>query len=230
MNTRTHAARLAAVVAAGGVLTLTQLAVAPAANAVPGIDEPCPNYASAAASAVTVTISPNPASAGQTVTVTANVTTMGNPVLLGSVIFGIGYGQSGDALNGGQPVPVVAGQASTSFTFDGRPGTVTATYLGVCAGPVDAIASSQGSDVLGVSGGNGGGGNGGGGNGGGGANGGGNGGVVSGTGTGTTTGTNNGVLAATGVDSQTELYALLGLGLVSVGGLSLMVHRRRQQA
>ena len=36
-------------------------------------------------------------------------------------------------------------------------------------------------------------------------------------------------LAATGVDSQTELFGLLGLGMVTVGGLSLLVHRRRAQ-
>jgi LPXTG-motif cell wall-anchored protein len=39
----------------------------------------------------------------------------------------------------------------------------------------------------------------------------------------------SGGLASTGVDSQTELYGLLGVGLVTVGGLTLMVHRRRVQ-
>jgi LPXTG-motif cell wall-anchored protein len=43
-------------------------------------------------------------------------------------------------------------------------------------------------------------------------------------------GTSAGVLAATGVDSQTELYGILGVGMVAVGGLTLLVHRRRVQA
>jgi hypothetical protein len=37
-------------------------------------------------------------------------------------------------------------------------------------------------------------------------------------------------LAGTGLDAQTELYGVLGLGLVTVGGLTLLVHRRRVQA
>jgi LPXTG-motif cell wall-anchored protein len=36
-------------------------------------------------------------------------------------------------------------------------------------------------------------------------------------------------LAATGADSQTELFGVLGLGLVTVGGLTLLVRRRRVQ-
>jgi LPXTG-motif cell wall-anchored protein len=48
---------------------------------------------------------------------------------------------------------------------------------------------------------------------------------VTGSGSGGTTGG----LASTGVDTQTELFGLLGVGLVTVGGLTLMVHRRRVQ-
>jgi LPXTG-motif cell wall-anchored protein len=47
--------------------------------------------------------------------------------------------------------------------------------------------------------------------------------------TGGSGGSSSGGLASTGVDSQTELYGLLGVGLVTVGGLTLMVHRRRVQ-
>ena len=36
-------------------------------------------------------------------------------------------------------------------------------------------------------------------------------------------------LAATGADSQTELFGVLGLGMVTVGGLTLAVRRRRVQ-
>ena len=50
-------------------------------------------------------------------------------------------------------------------------------------------------------------------------------GVVSGD-----SGSGTGGLGGTGVDAQTELYALLGAGMVAVGGLTLLARRRRLQA
>jgi hypothetical protein len=93
-----------------------------------------------------------------------------------------------------------------------------------------AIDPSSDSQVLGVEafGGNG--------NGNGGGNGGGNAGApragttIGGVSGSSSTGSTTGGLAGTGLDTQTELYGILGAGLVAVGGLTLMVHRRRVQA
>ena len=52
---------------------------------------------------------------------------------------------------------------------------------------------------------------------------------LAGVGAGSGSGSSGG-LAATGVDTQTELLGAVGLGLLTVGGLSLVVHRRRVQA
>ena len=104
----------------------------------------------------------------------------------------------------------MAGSASAGFTaIEGR-NSVTATYSGVCAGGAgtDVLGSSSSTVpvIAGVE-----------------ASAGGNGGV---------SGDDSGVggLAATGLDNQTELFGLLGAGMVAVGGLTLLVHRRRVQA
>ena len=56
--------------------------------------------------------------------------------------------------------------------------------------------------------------------------------AAAGNGNGGVAGTSAGIggLAATGLDNQTELFGVLGAGMVTVGGLALLVHRRRVQA
>jgi len=112
-------------------------------------------------------------------------------------------------------VAVSGGSASASFTAQRGRTPISASFSGECL--AGSVANGTSSDrtpiVAGVEASRG--------------NGGGNSGVagVSGSGGGNVAG-----LAATGVDSQTELFGLLGLGMVTVGGLSLLVHRRRVRA
>lgn len=174
--------------------------VAPAANAAP--PQGCEEYQGAITTRTTVTISPSRGlEAGDSFTATANVTASGVPVSGGTVTFTY----AGDS----QSDTVVGGSASAGFTaVEGR-SNVVATYSGICPGGAgtDVLGSSatRAPVVAGVEAG------------------------VGGTGAGNGGG-NVGGLAATGLDNQTELFGLLGAGMVAVGGLTLLVHRRRVQA
>jgi LPXTG-motif cell wall-anchored protein len=212
MNNPSHLKRLAAAVAAGGVVALAPVAM-PAANAAPPVA--CPEYQGFVTTTTTLSVSPANPGAGDAFTVTATVRADGVPANGGTVDFSYADGAQTDS------DVVVAGVASTTFTAVPGTSTVTGTYTGLCSGGADVLGTSADSApvVAGVEAGAGG-------NGGAprpGAN---IGGVTGGTGG---SGSTSGGLASTGVDSQTELYGLLGVGLVTVGGLTLMVHRRRVQ-
>ena len=210
MNNPSHIKRLAAAVAAGGVVALAPVAM-PAANAAPPVA--CPEYQGFVTTSTTLSVSPANPGVGDAFTVTATVRADGVPADGGTVDFSYAGQTESDT--------VEAGQASVEFTAVQGSNTVTGTYTGLCSGGADVLGTSADSQpiVAGVeasAGGNGGA-----------ARPGANiGGVTGGTGG---SGSTSGGLASTGVDSQTELYGLLGIGLVTVGGLTLMVHRRRVQ-
>ena len=190
--------RIAAATFGGGLLAASLL-VAPAANAVPGVDEPCGTYSDGITTTTVLSIDPDPAVQGETFTATADVT-VSEGAAAGSVTFSYGGSDQTVPLT---PTGASTGTASADFTA-GSDTTITATYNGVCVGQVTPVNSS--SDILGiyaVAGGGGDGGDGGDG------------------------GSNLGGLADTGLDTRTELMGLLGVGLLAVGGLTLMVHRRR---
>jgi len=208
------AKRIAAAGIAGGVLGIAPVAI-PAAQAAP--PQGCPAYAVASTTTTTLSVTPaGPYTVGQSFTATAEVTvdSTGAPVTSGSVLFR--YASST------KTVAVSAGKASASFTAKRGRTPISATFSGECL--VGSVANGTSADrqpiVAGVEASAGGNGNGGGGNG----NGNGNGiaGVDASTGI--------GGLAATGLDTQTELFGLLGAGMVAVGGLTLVVRRRRVQA
>jgi hypothetical protein len=228
--------RLAAASLAGGALAVSPIML-PAASAVDGQPPAeCADYESPATSSTTVSIEPSEPEAGDTFTATAEVLVAGAPAQSGTVTFTF----NGNA----KDVDVVDGIAQAEFTVPTSGGNfeVLASFDGICVTGAGATAANGSSDSAGfvagvedTSGGDD-------------SNGGSTGGTSTGGTTGTTTGSNragtsagvNGVtgdtgsstgsLGGTGVDTQTELYALIGLGLVAVGGMSLMVHRRRVQA
>jgi LPXTG-motif cell wall-anchored protein len=205
MNNRSHFKRLAAAAAAGGVVALAPVAM-PAANAAP--PGACQDYQSFVTTTTTLSISPANPDAGDAFTATASVTADGEAAQEGSVDFTYA-GQTGSD-------EVDAGQASVTFTAVDGSNPLTAVYSGLCSADV-LDTSTDTAIVAGVE-----------------ASAGGNGGAARpgatiGGVTGGSGGSSSGGLASTGVDSQTELYGLLGVGLVTVGGLTLMVHRRRVQ-
>jgi hypothetical protein len=213
MNNRTTVKRLATAVAAGGVLAMSPLVMSPA-SAQPA---DCPNYSIAATTTTTLSVSPANPTVGDPFTATATVEVAGLPTsaLTGDVTFTYAGHSATRAVSGGS--------ASTTFTAEDGSFTLSATYSGDCLAGAAAIDPSTDSQaiVAGVEA------TAGGGNGGGsGSNSGAGrpGAVIGGTGSST------GGLAGTGLDTQTELYGILGVGLVAVGGLTLMVHRRRVQA
>jgi LPXTG-motif cell wall-anchored protein len=208
MNNRSHFKRLAAAAAAGGVVALAPVAM-PAANAAP--PPACPQYTSFVTTTTTVSNSPTNPDVGETFTATATVSRDGGPAEGGTVDFTYAEQSKSDV--------VEAGEASVTFTAVEGTNDVIASYTGLCSGGADVLGTSSDSQpvVLGVEGSAGG-------NGGAARPGASIGGVTGGSG-----GSSSGGLASTGVDSQTELYGLLGVGLVTVGGLTLMVHRRRVQ-
>jgi len=224
MTHRQTVKRLATAMAAGGVLAIAPVAI-PAASAAPA---DCVNYPVPTPTTILLSVSPANPGVGDPFTTTVSVLTAGEPVDGGNVIFTYA-GQT-------RTVPVNAGTASATFIAEEGRFALSARYVGQCLD--DGTAIDPGTDtqpmVAGVAafgGGNGGGGNGGSHNVGAarpGATIGGVSGVSGGSG-GSGSGSTAGTLASTGVDSQTELYGLLGLGLVTVGGLTLMVHRRRVQ-
>jgi len=199
--------RITAAGFAGSLLAIAPVAL-PAADAAPATG--CRQYAVQSTTTTTLSVSPaGPYNVGQSFTATATVTVDGTgaPAQGGDVTFKYG--------SVSKTVAVSGGSASASFTAKRGRTPISASFSGECL--AGSVANGTSSDrtpiVAGVEASRGGGN--------------GNSGVagVSGSGGGNVAG-----LAATGVDSQTELFGLLGLGMVTVGGLSLLVHRRRVQA
>ena len=198
--------RITAAGFAGSLLAIAPVAL-PAADAAPATG--CRQYAVQSTTTTTLSVSPaGPYNVGQSFTATATVTVDGTgaPAQGGDVTFKYG--------SVSKTVAVSGGSASASFTAKRGRTPISASFSGECL--AGSVANGTSSDrtpiVAGVEASRGGGN--------------GNSGVagVSGSGGGNVAG-----LAATGVDSQTELFGLLGLGMVTVGGLSLLVHRRRVQ-
>jgi LPXTG-motif cell wall-anchored protein len=199
---------------AGSLLAIAPV-VLPAADAAPATG--CRQYAVQSTTSTTLSVSPQgPYSVGQSFTATATVTVdgTGQPAQGGEVVFS--YGSTS------KTVAVAGGSASASFTAKRGRTPISATFSGECL--AGSVANGTSSDrmpiVAGVEASRGGGSGNGNGNGNAGIAG-----VSASGGGGSVAG-----LAATGVDSQTELFGLLGLGMVTVGGLSLLVRRRRVQA
>jgi LPXTG-motif cell wall-anchored protein len=202
--------RITAAGFAGSLLAIAPVAL-PAADAAPATG--CRAYAVQSTTTTTLSVSPaGPYNVGQTFTATATVTVDGTsqPAQSGEVVFQYGSASKTQTVSGGS--------ASASFTAKRGRTSISATFSGECL--AGSVANGTSSDrmpiVAGVeaSRGNG--------------NGNGNSGVAGVSGSGG--GGNVAGLAATGVDSQTELFGVLGLGMVTVGGLSLLVRRRRVQA
>jgi LPXTG-motif cell wall-anchored protein len=204
--------RITAAGFAGSLLAIAPVAL-PAADAAPATG--CRQYAVQSTTTTTLSVSPaGPYNVGQSFTATATVTIDGTsqPAQGGEVVFKYGTASKTQTVDGGS--------ASASFTAKRGRTQITATFSGECL--AGSVANGTSSDrmpiVAGVeaSRGNGNG------------SGSGNSDVAGVSGSGG--GGNVAGLAATGVDSQTELFGVLGLGMVTVGGLSLLVRRRRVQA
>lgn len=200
--------RITAAGFAGSLLAIAPVAL-PAADAAPATG--CRQYAVQSTTTTTLSVSPaGPYSVGQTFTATATVTIdgTGQPAQGGEVVFKYG--------SASKTQTVAGGSASASFTAKRGRTPISATFSGECL--AGSVANGTSSDrtpiVAGVEASRG--------------DGNGNGGAAGGSGSGG--GGNVAGLAATGVDSQTELFGVLGLGMVTVGGLSLLVRRRRVQA
>ncbi len=206
--------RLTTATFAGGLLAVSPLAVT-AAHAAP--PSGCPNYAVQTTTQTSVSISPSNPGVGQSFTATATITAGGAPVTGGTATFRYGGSAKTDT--------VVAGEADATFTARRGRIPLQVTYQGQClAGsvsigtsadrmPIVAGVSASANDSANDT-----------------ANDSGNGAGIAGV---SGSGGNGGVLgglASTGLDSQTELFGLLGAGMVAVGGLTLLVHRRRVQA
>lgn len=203
---------------AGSLLAIAPVAL-PAADAAPATG--CRQYAVASTTTTTLSLSPQgPYAVGQPFTATATVTVdaTGRPPSSGEVDFK--YGSTS------KTIAVSGGTASATFTAKKGRTQISATFTGEClansvangtssdrTAVVAGVEASRGKGGLSTTGGTGG-------------NGGDSGiaGVSASSGGGTVAG-----LAATGADSQTELFGVLGLGLVTVGGLTLLVRRRRVQ-
>lgn len=200
--------RITAAGFAGSLLAIAPVAL-PAADAAPATG--CRQYAVQSTTTTTLSVSPaGPYNVGQSFTATATVTVdgTGQPAQGGEVVFKYG--------SASKTQTVAGGSASASFTAKRGRTPISATFSGECL--AGSVANGTSSDrtpiVAGVEASRG--------------NGNGNGGVAGVSGSGG--GGNVAGLAATGVDSQTELFGVLGLGMVTVGGLSLLVRRRRVQA
>lgn len=200
--------RITAAGFAGSLLAIAPVAL-PAADAAPATG--CRQYAVQSTTTTTLSVSPaGPYNVGQSFTATATVTIdgTGQPAQGGEVVFKYG--------SASKTQTVAGGSASASFTAKRGRTPISATFSGECL--AGSVANGTSSDrtpiVAGVEASRG--------------DGNGNGGAAGGSGSGG--GGNVAGLAATGVDSQTELFGVLGLGMVTVGGLSLLVRRRRVQA
>ena len=208
--------RITAAGFAGSLLAIAPVAL-PAADAAPV--QGCKQYAVSSTTTTTLSLSPEgPYAVGQSFTATATVTVDGTglPAQGGEVVFK--YGSTS------KTVAVSGGTASASFTAKKGRTPISATFSGEClansiangtssdrVAVVAGVEASRGKGGLSTNGGNSG-----------------NSGVAGVSGSGG--GGNVAGLAATGADSQTELFGVLGLGLVTVGGLTLVVRRRRVQA
>ncbi len=194
--------RFAAAALTGGALVLSPVMM-PAASAAPN----CPTYASTISTTTTLSVNPGNPSSGQSFTATATVTNdaTGGPVSGGTVAF--------KYKNQRATVDVVGGSASTTFTAGPGAGRISASYSGVCVNGVAAVDSSSDAFVLGVE-----------------SNNGNNGNNRPGSSVSGGSNVRGGGLANTGLDNATELFAGLGLGLLALGGASLIIHRRRVQA
>lgn len=157
----------------------------------------CP-YNATITTTTKLTLSPSQVAKGDTFTATATVTASAGGPPAGTVTFKYNGKTKTATLTPG------SGNSSTaSVTFVAKSkGAVKASYSGVCAAGSAAIGSSKsGPVILGIEASRGNGGAG-----------------VAGT---------SGALASTGASGQTELFGALGLGMILVGGLALVVHRRR---
>ena len=199
--------RITAAGFAGSLLAIAPVAL-PAADAAPATG--CRQYAVQSTTTTTLSVSPaGPYSVGQAFTATATVTVdgTGQPAQGGEVAFKYG--------SASKTVAVSGGSASAPFTAKRGRTPISATFSGECL--AGSVANGTSSDrtpiVAGVEA----------------SRGGGNGNSGAAGGSGSGGGGNVAGLAATGVDNQTELFGVLGLGMVTVGGLSLLVHRRRVQ-
>ena len=208
--------RITAAGFAGSLLAIAPVAL-PAADAAPV--QGCKQYAVSSTTTTSLSLSPQgPYVVGQSFTATATVTVdgTGQPAQSGEVVFK--YGSTS------KTVAVSGGSASASFTAKKGRTPISATFSGEClansiangtssdrVAVVAGVEASRGKGGLSTNGGNSG-----------------NSGVAGVSGSGG--GGNVAGLAATGADSQTELFGVLGLGLVTVGGLTLVVRRRRVQA
>jgi LPXTG-motif cell wall-anchored protein len=207
--------RITAAGFAGSLLAIAPVAL-PAADAAPVAG--CKQYAVASTTTTSLSLSPQgPYAVGQSFTATATVTVdgTGQPAQSGNVAFK--YGSTS------KTVAVSGGTASARFTAKKGRTPISATFSGECL--ANSIANGTSSDrvavVAGVEASRG--------KGGGSGNGDpANSGIAGVSGSGG--GGNVAGLAATGADGQTELFGVLGLGLVTVGGLTLVVRRRRVQA
>jgi LPXTG-motif cell wall-anchored protein len=201
------AKRIAAASLAGGVLAITPMAM-PAAQAAPPAG--CRAYAVQSTTTTDLSVSPaGPYSVGETFTATATVTVDGTGQAPdgGSVLFRYGSVT--------KTVAVAGGEASADFTAKRGRTAISATFSGECLS--GSVANGTSADrqpiVAGVSASRGNGGDSG---------------IAGVSGNGGDSGIAG--LAATGLDNQTELFGLLGVGMVAVGGLTLVVRRRRVQA
>ena len=205
--------RITAAGFAGSLLAIAPVAL-PVADAAPV--QGCKQYAVSSTTTTSLSLSPQgPYAVGQSFTATATVTVdgTGQPAQSGEVVFK--YGPTS------KTVAVSGGSASASFTAKKGRTPISATFSGEClansiangtssdrVAVVAGVEASRGKGGLSTNGGNSG---------------------VAGV-SGSSGGGNVAGLAATGADSQTELFGVLGLGLVTVGGLTLVVRRRRVQA
>jgi LPXTG-motif cell wall-anchored protein len=168
-----------------------------------------------------LSVSPANPTVGDAFTATATVLTSGGvPVNGGNVHFTYASQEATDVVRNGT--------ATATFTAEEGRFALTAHFAGQCLAGGSSIDPSTDTQpiVAGVEA------SAGSGNGGGAARPGASiGGVTGsgGSGSGSGSGSTVGGLASTGLDNQTELYGALGLGLLTVGGLTLMVHRRRVQ-
>jgi LPXTG-motif cell wall-anchored protein len=210
MTDRQTVKRLATAIAAGGVFAIAPVAI-PAATAAPAA---CPDYSVQATTDTSLSVSPANPTVGDAFTATATVLTSGGvPVNGGTVNFSYAGQTAKDVVRNGT--------ASATFTAEEGRFALTASFAGQCLAGGSSIDPSTDTQPI-VAGVEAFAGNGGGGAARPGAS---IGGVTGSGGSGSTVGG----LASTGLDNQTELYGALGLGLLTVGGLTLMVHRRRVQ-
>jgi len=219
--------RIAASIVACGFIAASQLLLAPTASA-DGLAE-CDSYAASVTSGIDVAISPA-VEAGDVFTATATVTTDGQVVNAGTVTFDYLDASQDDAVND-------AGVAAVTFTAGEGVVDVAATFTGACidgvaVGPISGIAPVVAgvSETLAMPDNNA---------------------PPAPANPGPVPAENPApalapaenlrppvvagveefvdALPATGLGSQINLFALLGLGLVSAGAATLILNRRRTQ-